>query len=149
MKISEKQLRSIVRESVYRILNEVEGWELEPNDIQLVNSEDDGSHLFHIRLWWGSGYQTDNYQAYGFSEENALCNVIVWIEHNCPQLLEHSDSDAEAFKQELMQDKGIDEYEVDGDPEFGETFMYMDATMEGANQPHYIYSQNLGIQKVR
>lgn len=152
--LNESHIRAMVAETLKQVLSqrlneEMDGWKLNPKDIQTVNSEDSGSHLYHIRMWWGSGYRTDNYQAYGFNEEDALCNVIAWIEQNNPDLLAHSDADAKSFKEELMQDRGMDEYEIEEDREFNEMFMYIDATMEGANSPHYIYSQNLGIQQVQ
>jgi len=112
------------------------------------NLSDDNMPLFQVGLWWGSGYILDTYRVYGTSEEDALDNVVAWLDHNNPSLLEHSDFDAETLKQEIMQDKGIDGYEVEEDPIFAETFIYIDATMSGAKAPHYIYGENLKIQRL-
>ena len=33
-------------------------------------------------------------------------------------------------------------------PEFLETFMYVDATTEGAAEPHYIWAENMSIEEL-
>lgn len=65
-------------------VNEVSGWKLEDDDLTLVNDESDGDKLYIVKLWWGSGYMTDNYNAYAFSEEEALNHVVAYIEKNDP-----------------------------------------------------------------
>lgn len=58
------------------------------------------------------------------------------------------DEDASQFIQEL-EDEHSDEYDYYymEDPYFYEKYMYVDATMAGADSPHYICSENLSIRK--
>lgn len=116
-------------------VNEVSGWELEDEDLTLVNSESDGDKLYIVKLWWGSGYQLDCYNAYAFSAEEALNYVVAYIEKTHPKWLESSDECAHDM---------MNEYDEES-PEFQETFMYVDATSEGADEPHFIWSENLEI----
>lgn len=95
-----------------------------------MNSESDGDKLYIVKLWWGSGYMTDNYNAYAFNEEEALNYVVAYIEKHDPETL--------AAVDEIARENENDEY-------FDETFMYVDATMEGASEPHYIWAENLAI----
>lgn len=111
-------------------VNEVSGWNLEDEDLTLVNSESDGDKLYIVKLWWGSGYQLDCYNAYAFSAEEALNYVVAYIEKNDPETL--------AAVDEIARENEDDEY-------FDETFMWVDATMEGAEQGHYIWAENLQI----
>ena len=120
-----------------KLANEVSGWDLEDEDIELANSEECGDNLYLVKLWWGSGYMLDCYNAYAFSEEEALDYVVAHIEKTHPEWLESSDECANALKEEYDEDS----------IEFQETFMYVDATTEGASEPHYIYSENLAIEK--
>ena len=110
----------------------------ESTDYELVNDEESGSKLYEIGLWWGSGYTLDMYRAYAFSEEEALNYVVAYIEKTHPKWLESSDECAH----EMMK-----EYDEES-PEFQETFMYVDATSEGADEPHYIWSENLRIKEL-
>ena len=105
-------------------VNEVSGWDLEDDDLTLVNSESDGDKLYIVKLWWGSGYMTDNYNAWAFSEEEALNYVVAYIEKHDPELL-----------------KATDEYAQEDE----DSFIYVDATMEGADEPHYVWAENLAI----
>ena len=75
-------------------VNEVNGWKLEDEDLTLVNTESDGDKLYIVKLWWGSGYQMDCYNAYAFNEEEALNYVVAYIEKEDPGILEMSDDAA-------------------------------------------------------
>ena len=110
----------------------------ESTNVELVNDEESGSRLYEIGLWWGSGYTLDMYRAYAFSGEEALNYVVAYIEKTHPKWLESSDECAH----EMMK-----EYDEES-PEFQETFMYVDATSEGADEPHYIWSENLRIKEL-
>lgn len=114
----------------WKIYNEVSGWKLEDKDLTLVNSESDGDKLYIVKLWWGSGYMTDNYNAYAFAPDEALNYVVAYIEKNDPETLAAVDENA-------MEDQD--------DPYFDETYEYVDATMEGASDTHYVYRENLTI----
>ena len=116
-------------------VNEVSGWNLEDEDLTLVNSEEDGDRLYIVKMWWGSGYQMDCYNAYAFDEEEALNYVVAYIEKTHPEWLKASDKCAHDMMKEYDEES----------PEFQETFMYVDATREGAKKAHYIWAENLGI----
>lgn len=118
-------------------------------DTTIVNGPESGSTKYRVGLWWGSGYLLDLYTVYAFSDEEALNNVVAWIDKNDPKSLETTDRYAEELRNELASDNGIDVYEAEELPEFYESYMYVDATMEGASQPHYIYSENLMIREVK
>lgn len=142
--ITESQLRKMVVEAI----NEINGWKLEEEDITPVNTENDGRFRFLIKLWWGSGYIMDCYSAYAQHEEEALYYVVAWIEQNHPEYLKTVDNNAQEFLQELAQENNLEDvYEAEELPEFTEEYIYVDATMEGAQQPHYIYSENLQVTK--
>ena len=107
----------------------------ESTDYELVNDEESGSKLYEIGLWWGSGYTLDMYRAYAFSAEEALNYVVAYIEKTHPEWLKASDKCAHDMMKEYDEES----------PEFQETFMYVDATREGAKKAHYIWAENLGI----
>lgn len=133
-------------------MNEVSGWDLEDEDITLVNSESDGNRLYLVKLWWGSGYQMDCYNAYAFSDEEALNYVVAYIEKNDPEMLEATDECAKNLLNEIEQDHisatemGYDDdFYPEDTPEFQEAFLWVDATMEGAKKAHYVWAENLQI----
>lgn len=147
VRLTESQLHRVIAESVMRTLKEIKnGWELEDDDITLVNDDSMSDKLYIVKLWWGSGYQQDCYNAFANSAEEALEIVVAYIEQHNPEWLAAADENAEALKKELLEgNPEMDEYDVEELPEFAEMFQYVDATREGADSPHYIYSENLHI----
>ena len=132
--------------------NEVSGWKLEDEDLTLVNSESDGDQLYIVKLWWGSGYMVDCYNAYAFGAEEALNHVVAYIEKTNPQRLEAADETAKNLMHEIEQDhinatgEGYDDdFYPEDTPEFQEAFVWVDATTEGAKKGHYIWAENLEI----
>lgn len=111
----------------------------ESSDYQftLVNDNEAGGKLFEVGLWWGSGYLLDMYKAYAFCEEEALNYVVAYIEKTHPKRLESSDECANDMMKEYDEES----------PEFQELFMYVDATAEGADKPHFIWAENLRIKE--
>ena len=101
--------------------------------------------LYLIGLWWGSGYILDQYKAYAFNTEEALNYVVAYLEQQDPELLERVDNDAESFLMEIAMEEGISEEEAEETPGFQESYLYVDATTEGARRTHYICAQNLKI----
>ena len=129
-------------------MNEVSGWDLEDEDLTLVNSEDDGDKLYIVKLWWGSGYVLDCYNAYAFSDEEALNYVVAYIEKHDPKSLETIDENANDYLQELVDEgEAASLEEAYEHPYFEETYLWVDATREGAEQGHYIYHENLWIDE--
>lgn len=112
----------------------------------LVNTESDGDKLYIVKLWWGSGYILDCYNAYAFSDEEALNYVVAWIEKHDPKSLETIDENANDYLQELVDEgEAASIEEAYEHPYFQETYLWVDATREGAEQGHYIYNENLQI----
>ena len=114
-------------------------------NIPVINTEDYGDKLYLIGLWWGSGYVLNQYKAYAFDTEEALNYVVAYLEQLDPELLERVDNYAESSLMEIAMEEGISEEEAEETPEFQELYMYVDATTEGAQRTHYIFSQNLKI----
>ena len=130
----------------WKLYNEVRGWDLEDEDLTLVNSESDGDKLYIVKLWWGAGYMLDCYNAYAFSDEEALNYVVAYIEKTDPKSLETIDENANDYLQELVDEgEAASIEEAYEHPYFQETYLWVDATMEGAEQGHYIYNENLQI----
>lgn len=119
--------------SLVEYITEVSGRILEDDNWTWVNNEDDGKDLYAVKIGWGSGYIMDCYCAYADDEESALEFVVVWLEENDPKSLEAVDNAVKSYSD--------DEDIID------DTFIYVDATMNGASKPHYLYSDNLVIVK--
>lgn len=123
------------------------------NGDNAVNPEDkdyyDGK-LMQVSIWLGGGgYCYKTYQVYETDEEGALDKVIAYLEKRQPDELEVTDKHAMELRKELAKEHNLeDEWEAEELPEFYENYMYVDATMEGANEPHYISSENLCIERL-
>ena len=88
----------------------------------------------------------DCYNAYAFSEEEALNYVVAYIEKTDPKSLETIDENANDYLQELVDEgEAASIEEAYEHPYFQETYLWVDATREGAEQGHYIYNENLTI----
>ena len=85
---------------------------------------------YNVYLWSGAGYQMDVITVEADCEEEALELAVV---------------EAEKSKSYLFFDDvdNLDEMIDNG------LLAYVDATMEGAEQPHYVDATNLRIEKVK
>ena len=132
-------------ESVKRVLrgniNEVSGWTLEKDDVTWVNGEEDGSKPWMVRLWTGSGYYLPAFGAFAEYEEDALEKVVAYLDNKGDNDF-FCDEYIEEMKEELAQE-GKDEEEIQ--QKIDNEFCYVDATMDGANEPHYVFWENLAI----
>lgn len=117
------------------------GWKLEESDITWVNTEESGNKPYMVRLWTGSGYILPAFAAYAFSEEHALECVVAYLEKENDDRFFCEDY-VSTLRQELI-DEGLSEEEIDR--EIDESFYYVDATMEGANTPHWVHAENLAV----
>ena len=123
-------------------INEVMGWDLEKDDVAWVNGEDDGTKAYMVRIWPGSGYYLPAFAAYSFNGEGeALEKVVAWLEQNGDDSYFCDEYVAE-MKEEL-EAEGKDEEEIDNEIDY--TFTYVDATEFGAEEPHYVFSENLQV----
>ena len=143
IKLSESELRHMISESVKRVLNEVSGWTLEKDDVTWVNDAESGASdkAWMVRLWPGSGYYLPAFGAYASSEEDALEKVVAYLDQEGDNGF-FCDDYVEEMKKELAQE-GKDEEEIW--EEIDERFCYVDATMDGANEPHYVFWENLAV----
>lgn len=111
------------------------GWKLEDDDWKKVNTPSSGSKLYAVRIWSGSGYFLPAYKAWASSEEEALEYTVAWLERNDPGMLQDD------YVESLANSGDYTEDELDG------MFLYVDATMIGAERPHYIFIENLRVQE--
>lgn len=91
---------------------------------------------YKVYLWCGSGYLLDEFHTVASCEEEALCNVVAKIvneKKSCYYLTEEEYS--ELFAEELADNE---EFE-------SEQYVYIDATMEGAESPVYLLIENAKI----
>lgn len=122
-------------------INEVHGWTLDDEDWQFVNNKSDGKDLYAVKIWWGSGYLMDCYAAYADNHIDAINYTVLYIEQNNPKLLEKPDKLAHKML------KAIEKGDKEADDEFDEMFLMVDALDLGANDYHYIYTENLFVDK--
>lgn len=122
------------------------GWTLEKGDCTIVNTPDCGSERYKVAIWCGSGYLLYHFLCYALSEEHALEQVVAYIEQHPEWHFLLQDSTYDDAMRWNINEEGMTEDESAED--LGETFMLVDATMEGAQQPHYIYIDNLRIENV-
>lgn len=140
--LTETKLRSFINKAVRTALNEVRGWSLEEDDVTWVNDGDEGDKAWMVRLWPGAGYYLPAFAAYAGDEESALCYVVAWLEKECGGGKFFVD-DAVEREREEMEQQGMSEDEIDASIE--DWAFYVDATIEGASEPHYVYLENLSI----
>ena len=95
---------------------------------EYVNKPKDGRRPYVVKLWSGSGYLLDLFVAYADDDEQALERVVAYLEKTKQTRFFIDDATEED------EDMGI--------------ALYIDATMEGAKRPHYIYLENLAILPV-
>lgn len=98
-----------------------------------------------VQIWSGSGYTLDefyvNVDKGAENAEEALAYAVVQAEKVAPEVLQDVSEVEELMAKEGHYNKETDE----GDEIFQETYTYVDATMEGASEPYYIFTENLGI----
>ena len=141
IRLTKSELKKMISESVKRTLNEVSGWTLEKEDVTWVNNEESGDKPYMVRLWPGSGYYLPAFGAYAFNEEHALECVVAYLEKEGDDSF-FCDEYIEETRRELAEE-GKDKEEID--EEINNQFCYVDATMEGASEPHYVFWENLAI----
>ena len=143
VRLTESELKNMITESVKTVLKEVNGWNLEKDDVTWVNDAESGASdkAWMVRIWPGSGYYLPAFGAYATSEQDALEKVVAYLDQNNNNTY-FCDDYVPQLRADLEED-GKDEEEIDN--EIDETFCYVDATMDGANKPHYVYWENLSV----
>lgn len=111
--------------------------------MMILNQEDKDYYegkLYRVCIWNGSGYSLYEYVVYADSEQVALELAVKYAE---------IEEDPVLFSYEELED----EYTLLGDDYnsleqyLDENYVYVDATMEGAEQPWFILSENLRIEE--
>lgn len=135
--------------------------------LDIINPEDkdyaDGK-LWLVELWSGRGYSVSQLYVYAQSEEIALDTAIVYMEVNSIDgyLLDSDTVKSTVFEyyeeeyKEWLQDTNWVENNTESNWEDGWfdfaqdylNYIYVDATMEGASQPWFIYGENFNIKQV-
>lgn len=151
--ITESDLRHMIRTALKESLEdaynnaEVNNVNEDEDGNPIVNSEEDGRFKFKVCMWPGRGYTLDCFIVYADHLETAIEYVVAWIdssEEGRKYDYLFCDDTAERVIEELDAE-GIDYYD---DESFADTYCYVDATIEGARSPHYIYWENLKIERV-
>lgn len=141
IRLTESQLNRIIRESLNKVLRESND-DFDPiND----NSENYYNNRYRLFLWPGSGYGLFPFDVYANHEEEALEIVTAYIDQNDEYHYLLADDAEQRFVDEEFNG---DREEAENDNSYQETFFYVDATMEGADEPHYLWRQELKIKRL-
>ena len=98
---------------------------------EYVNKPRDGRYSYVVKLWCGSGYMLDLFVVYADDEEEALERLVAYLEKTKQDCF-FVDDWADELSEEEMDYEGL----------------YIDATMEGARQPHYLRAENLAMKAI-
>lgn len=140
--VKESQLNRIVRKSLNKVLRESYEESFEPiND----NSDNYYNNRYRISLWPGSGYGLVPFDVFANHEQEALDIVTAYIEQNERYHQLFADDAEQAY---IDAEFNGDREAAAEDAEYNESFYYVDATMEGANEPHYLWAENLKIRQL-
>lgn len=109
----------------------------------ILNVEDrdyyDGK-LFKVCLWSGAGYALYDYNVYAGDEEEALNLAVMYAEQN---------EDPVIFSYEEVEQDAAEFDEGDNTEEFiDNNYIYVDATMEGAEEPWFVLRENARIERI-
>ena len=108
---------------------------------RMVVAEDS---TYVVYFWPGAGYRLYPVEVKASHEEEALEKAVAQLEKDGMWGFLLAVDETE----ELGAKDGIFDPETgEGSPEFDETYMYVDATTEGASNPYYIFCENLRIEK--
>lgn len=144
IRLTESQLNKVIRESVRKVLSTLKESQEQPQPIN-DNSENYYNNKYRIFLWPGSGYMTVPFDVFANHEEEALEIVVAYIEQNPSyHFLLADDAEQKYVDEEFNGDRE----EAGNDPVYEETFWYIDGTMEGAKQPHYLWGENIRIKRL-
>lgn len=133
IKITESQLKRIVENSLKKSINEDEDWDTEeeaPN--------------WSVFLWPGSGYVLERFDVNADGEEDALDKVTAQIVNDDDRRFFVEVEDVENNPEDYGAEVDDDGY-IENDPE---EWLYVDATMDGADRPVYLNIENAKIIKI-
>ncbi len=155
-------------EDLYKILKG-EGEKLEPinqfnhtsleesDEVKIINPDDkdysDGK-LYKVGLYPGAGVELNTYYVYALYEEDALNQVVAYLDKQNSGLLITYDEMSNIVDNDYADEFKSFEQETGSDDwfEFVESdlsYTYVDATIEGAREPYFIDSENMVIEEVK
>lgn len=143
--ITESDLRHMIRTALKESLEDAYDNAEENNANEdaegnpIVNSEEDGRFKFKVCMWSGRGYGLDCFIVYADNAHDAIEGVVAWID---------SSEDGRKYDYLFCDDEAERDVDELDDADFSETYCYVDATMGGASSPHYIFWENLKIERV-
>ena len=142
IRLTESQLHHIIRESVKQFIKE------EIDNFSPINGDNEDGYYrsrYRVSLWNGIGYGLTPFDVFANNESEALDIVVTYLDNEGDKYNLFADDEEQEFIDHEY--KGNRE-EAEEDPIYQESFLYVDATREGARQPHYIWEQNLSIERL-
>jgi hypothetical protein len=112
-------------------------------EVNILNPEDKDYYegkLFRVCIWSGMGYSLYSYDVYANHEEEALNLAVKYAEREGDPILFSWD--------EVEQDAEENDEGDDAESYIDEYYVYVDATMEGAENPWFILRENLRIERL-
>lgn len=140
--LTEGQLRNIVKATIKLIIKE------SYEDFQPINGNNEDDYYrnkYRVYLWNGKGYILTPFDVYANNEEEALEIVVAYIDKEGDKYNLFADEEEQSYVDE---EYNGNREEAEYDPMYQESFFYVDGTMEGAEQPHYIRCENLKIERL-
>ena len=142
IRLTESQLHSIIRESVKQLIRE------EIDNFSPINGDNEDGYYrsrYRVSLWNGKGYGLTPFDVFANNEGEALEIVVAHIDNEGDKYNLFADDEEQEF---IDDEYNGNREEAEEDPTYLESFLYVDATMEGARQPHYIWAQNASIKRL-
>lgn len=109
--------------------------------MEILNVEDRDYYegkLYKVSLWNGMGYNTYEYIVYAGGEQEALELAVMYAERkDDPVLFDYWEIIDEADNEE------------DSEEYLDENYIYIDATMLGANEPWFVLRENTRVEEIK
>lgn len=113
--------------------------------MEILNKEDRDYYegkAYSVNIWSGVGYTTSEYNVYAGGEQEALELAVKFAEKNNDGCLRSYAEVEEEYEDLDLEDTSLDEY-------LDENYVYVDATMEGAEEPWFVLRENLKIEEIK
>lgn len=129
----------------------LEGGPINPDDKDYYDGK-----LFKVGLYPGAGYELTMFKVYADNEEEALCLVVAECERKknfgliypVEEIKEFVEKDYKKEFDERYAEQSDSEYDWFAFAEEYLSYIYVDATMEGASQPYFVHGENLVVEEI-